>query len=908
MVCNDPHEPNDAPGQATSIGYGSTLSADICPAGDVDYYAFTGSAGDTIVADVDAQASGSALDSYLYLYDADGTTELAHNDDHDGLDSRIEYTLPAGGTYYLKVREYSHGYEGGPDYFYTLSLTGGGSGDVGPVAYDSHVIDDDASGESNGNDDGVVNCGETIELYVNLHNQGSDTAIAVNATLTTTDPYVSAFLYNDTSGYPDIAGGGIAQNTNDWDLSVHPDTPDGHVIHFDLDISASNGGPWNDSFDVPVTCYQSTAYILSTSVNPGGSGSVTADPLPNSGSGYLEGTIVQLTAVPAWGYDFESWSGDVSGSDNPIIIVMDADKSVTANFTSIGAGPHLNIPDHIPAYAGQEVVVPVAFTGNGNDIASTIFSLDFDENCLSFDPTDGDQDGLPDAVTFDLPGGFNGSVTFDGSDSDGELDFYIADVFPPLGSLSDGSIVSVTLDVTCQPTSTAIAPVGFSADPPATFGNTGGQSVPGTTSGGSVEILAGMPGDCNGDQSVDAGDIPAVVLEIFDGDGNAPADTPGGSFAGDPIGCNANGDAAVDAGDISSLVLLIFGNAGTHSGAEGPTHVAEGDGPVLALPGHVATPPDASVTLPITFTGNGSDISVAIFSLDYDQTWLDFKPTDSDADGIPDAVTFNLPAGFDGSATFDQSDTDGELDFYVADTFPPLTALPDGVIAFVTVETGHPATTTKAAVNFSQEPAASFGDTSGQGVAGTTGDGAVLITIYEGVHAGFTASLTTGVAPLMVTFTDTSTGTIDAWSWDFGDGVTSTLQSPTHTYTTKGVYPVTLTINGPGGSDDEVKADYITVYEPVSAAFTASPTSGARPLVVTFANQSTGDYTASLWDFGDSLTSTLQSPTHTYSIAGTFTVSLTVSGPGGSNASVREEYVTVSERFCVYLPVVLRCH
>jgi len=130
-TCNDPHEPNDTPEEATSITYSTTLSdPDICPAGDVDYYAFTGNAGDIIVADIDARAIGSALDSYLYLYDTDGVTELTHNDDYDGLDSRIIYTLPADGTYYLMVREFSHPNEGGPDYFYTISLTKGEAFDV----------------------------------------------------------------------------------------------------------------------------------------------------------------------------------------------------------------------------------------------------------------------------------------------------------------------------------------------------------------------------------------------------------------------------------------------------------------------------------------------------------------------------------------------------------------------------------------------------------------------------------------------------------------------------------------------------------------------------------------------------------------------------------------------------------
>jgi M6 family metalloprotease-like protein/uncharacterized repeat protein (TIGR01451 family) len=123
----------------------------------------------------------------------------------------------------------------------------------GPLVYESHLVDDDNSGNSDGNGDGVVDCGETIELFVHLHNNGSEAAVAVNATIATTDPWV-VFLFNTTSGYGDILGGTSATNTNDFDFSVDPATPHGHLISFDLDITATNGDPWADSFTVPVQC------------------------------------------------------------------------------------------------------------------------------------------------------------------------------------------------------------------------------------------------------------------------------------------------------------------------------------------------------------------------------------------------------------------------------------------------------------------------------------------------------------------------------------------------------------------------------------------------------------------------------------------------------------------------------
>lgn len=160
----------------------------------------------------------------------------------------------------------------------------------------------------------------------------------------------------------------------------------------------------------------------------------------------------------------------------------------TATPTQDGSGPILSIPSNIPTHTSQTVSMPVNFTSNDHSIASTAFSVDSDQTCLAFDATDSDQDGIPDAVTLSLPGAFNVSVTFDGGDTDGELDFFIADLLPPRASLSDGTIVSMTLNVGSPPSATEVA-VNFSQDPSASFGNTSGQSVPGTTDGGSVLIV-----------------------------------------------------------------------------------------------------------------------------------------------------------------------------------------------------------------------------------------------------------------------------------------------------------------------------------------------------------------------------------------------------------------------------------
>jgi PKD repeat protein len=161
--------------------------------------------------------------------------------------------------------------------------------------------------------------------------------------------------------------------------------------------------------------------------------------------------------------------------------------------------------------------------------------------------------------------------------------------------------------------------------------------------------------------------------------------------------------------------------------------------------------------------------------------------------------------------------------------------------------------------------------------------------------AGFTASPTNGAAPLVVNFTDASSGTVTSRVWAFGDGGTSTLASPSHSYTDAGTFSVSLTVLGLLGSNTLPQANYITVTNVVPvASFIANPTAGAAPLLVSFSDTSTGTITNHSWTFGDGNTSTAVSPSHTYTNAGLFSVALTVSGPAGSSATNRVNLITVT--------------
>jgi PKD repeat protein len=108
---------------------------------------------------------------------------------------------------------------------------------------------------------------------------------------------------------------------------------------------------------------------------------------------------------------------------------------------------------------------------------------------------------------------------------------------------------------------------------------------------------------------------------------------------------------------------------------------------------------------------------------------------------------------------------------------------------------------------------------SGSGGSSTNTKAGYITVLTPPPVASFTGSPTSGVAPLAVTFTDTSSGTITNWSWSFGDGGTTNLatNSVLYTYNTAGVYSVTEIVSGPGGSGTNTQVNYITVLTPFQA-------------------------------------------------------------------------------------------
>jgi len=171
--------------------------------------------------------------------------------------------------------------------------------------------------------------------------------------------------------------------------------------------------------------------------------------------------------------------------------------------------------------------------------------------------------------------------------------------------------------------------------------------------------------------------------------------------------------------------------------------------------------------------------------------------------------------------------------------------------------------------------------------------------------ASFTATPVSGNVPLSVAFNGSGSsdpdGTIVAYSWLYGDGTAGTGISSNHVYTTAGTYLAVLVVTDDDGATS-VTVRQIVATQPggnqhPDASFTATPTNGTAPLAVSFnASASTdpdGSITSYAWNYGDGVTGSGITSSHTYNAAGTYTAMLTVTDNQGA-VGTAVEIITVS--------------
>ncbi|MCH7534356.1 MAG: PKD domain-containing protein, partial [Bacteroidetes bacterium] len=169
----------------------------------------------------------------------------------------------------------------------------------------------------------------------------------------------------------------------------------------------------------------------------------------------------------------------------------------------------------------------------------------------------------------------------------------------------------------------------------------------------------------------------------------------------------------------------------------------------------------------------------------------------------------------------------------------------------------------------------------------------------ELLEAQFNYSDSVGCTPFTVEFFNQGQNG-SSWSWDFGDGNTSTLQNPTHTYTTTGTFDVTLVVQDSGVCADTLHiSNLIQSSPPVIADYSHYANVSCTPMVVNFTDLSNRASTWA-WDFGDGSTSILQHPLHIYNVAGSYAVSLAVTDSLGCS-----DTLNLSNLFSVPGPVAI---
>ncbi|MCD4796034.1 MAG: hypothetical protein K8R49_02545 [Candidatus Cloacimonetes bacterium] len=221
------------------------------------------------------------------------------------------------------------------------------------------MIDDDISGTSTGNDDGVINPGEAIELKVSLKNFGSQTANSVTATITTDNNFVT--ITDDVEDFGSILSGNSAYCIDDFDISIDEDVLGGTEIKIDIVIEDNIRNSWNDIIFLVVeganldvvdyTIDDANGYLdpgetVEMNVTIQNNGLVTA----NAVSGILSSTDSRVTVSDVNGY-FGTITGEGGQASNT------ADTFEVAASTQLVVGTQIMMELHLYNADGYDSTV-----------------------------------------------------------------------------------------------------------------------------------------------------------------------------------------------------------------------------------------------------------------------------------------------------------------------------------------------------------------------------------------------------------------------------------------------------------------------------------------------------------------------------------------------------------------------
>lgn len=281
----------------------------------------------------------------------------------------------------------------------------------------------------------------------------------------------------------------VSLSDNQWTtrVSATPITLEaGRVqqVDIEVDIPASAAANVSDVVNVVVSAQEdpttsSNFSLTTTSLGPPPSGDCNAD----GSLGAADFTAMMLRIFNGeYGNNAScdaNEDGSVNAADFTCTVLLMGQQSCEGTITAEPSSSPTLEPMVASATVHQDTVtIPIIFSQGSSNISSIVFSLNYDETRLSFDATDENNDGTPDAVVFSIPPSFTKNVIFDAQDRRGELKMLIADHSAPLSTLTGGVIATVTLQMTDSTDTLDETLIQTGTMPQLSFGNSQGQAVP----------------------------------------------------------------------------------------------------------------------------------------------------------------------------------------------------------------------------------------------------------------------------------------------------------------------------------------------------------------------------------------------------------------------------------------------
>jgi len=232
------------------------------------------------------------------------------------------------------------------------------------VVYESHVLDDDDSGFSNGNGDGIATPGETIELDLTLKNYGVETASSVVATVSSPSGHI--LFLDDNATYGSFTPDESKMNPDPIVFDVLGTCPHGEIIQFDVEIAGSSD-TWYSTFFFVVEAGQMSLHSSVITDFPDGNGDGNAD--------MGETVFVELTLENVGAVNTTGVTATITSNDPSFVIVLDDTASfpdIVSGATGTSLGPNPRFTIDLSAACGQMLSFTVDISTDQGSASDTL--------------------------------------------------------------------------------------------------------------------------------------------------------------------------------------------------------------------------------------------------------------------------------------------------------------------------------------------------------------------------------------------------------------------------------------------------------------------------------------------------------------------------------------------------------